>query len=59
MLHLDEIRAQLQDRVAHVVADKTGLHRNTVTRVKSGAQLEVSTATLRKLSEYLEAKNAD
>ena len=53
MLDLDEIRAKLADRRLDVVADATGLHRNTLSSIRSGKIDNPSYAAVKKLSDYL------
>lgn len=54
MLTLEQIRDRLADRNLHQVAERAGIHRQTLYRIASG-QTQPSYETLRKLSEYLEA----
>ena len=53
MLDLDEISRRLQDRVLSVVADATGLHRNTLAAIRSGKKTSVNKTTIAILSTYL------
>lgn len=53
MLDLDEIRAKLADRRLDVVSDATGLHRNTVSDIRSGKIINPSYAAVKALSDYL------
>jgi hypothetical protein len=51
----DKIREALQDRLLHVVAEKTGLHRHTVAKVRDGG---VATKPVMKLlAMYLGVKD--
>ena len=54
MMTLDQIKASLDDRILNVVAEKTGLHRNTVANIKSGRIANPTYYVMRKLSDYLE-----
>lgn len=54
MMALDEIRRSLDDRILNVVAEKTGLHRNTIAAIKSGKIENPTYYALKKLSDYLE-----
>ena len=53
MLTLDKIRDMLQDRRLDVVSEVTGIHRNTLSGIRSGAITNPRYETLLKLSEYL------
>lgn len=53
LMTIEEIRAGLQDRIAFVVADRTGLSRHTIDAVKSGKAQSVNKTTRGLLSEYL------
>jgi len=57
MLTLEQIRSRLKGRNIQVVSRKTGLHFNTVHRIKRG-ETEPNYATLERLSAYLEDKKA-
>ena len=59
MLSLEEIREKLQDRVSTVVADRTGLTRQTVSAIKNGEKTEVRRFTRNILSVYLEGERDD
>lgn len=50
----DKIRDALQDRVLNVVAEKTGLSRLTVAKVKNGGKGTKS--TMKVLADYLGVK---
>jgi DNA-binding Xre family transcriptional regulator len=54
MLSPEEIKEKLKDRVVKVVAEETGLHENTVRKMKKGAFETPEYETVRRLSEYLE-----
>jgi len=55
MLTLEEIRKRLQDRRLDVVAFATGLHPNSVARIRDGKNKDPKHSTLAALSDYLEA----
>lgn len=50
---LEKIRYALRDRVAKVVAKETGLHWQTIMKLKSGSIKEAKIDTIRRLSDYL------
>ena len=50
----DEIRAALQDRRIEAVAYDTGIHRNTIAKLRSGENTNPTWETMRKLIDYLE-----
>lgn len=50
---LDFIRSGLADRRPGIVAEKTGLHVNTVIRIRDGKEENPKLATLERLAEYL------
>lgn len=54
MLTLEQVKLRLEDRNLHHVAERVGIHRQTIYRIVNGTT-EPSYETLRKLSEYLEA----
>lgn len=54
MLDLAHIRASLQDRRIDVVAEATGLHRNTIAAVRDGDVENPSYRVMKLLSEYLD-----
>jgi|TARA_R110000823_G_C15824863_1_gene489680 hypothetical protein len=54
MLTPAQVQEKLQDRVATIVATRTGLHANTIRDLKSGAILNPSYETMMKISAYLE-----
>lgn len=57
MLTLNDIRKRLQDRNIQAVSRNTGLHFNTLHRIKRGDSMP-SYATLERLSAYLEENKA-
>jgi DNA-binding Xre family transcriptional regulator len=56
MLTLEEIKNRLQDRRLDVVAEATGLHPNSVARIRDGKNTDPKHSTLAALSAYLEAR---
>lgn len=54
MLSLAEIVQKLQDRSGKVVAEKTGVHFVTISRIKRGHVDNPNYDTMQKLSEYFE-----
>jgi hypothetical protein len=53
MLTLELIRAQLQDRRLTVIAERTGLHPNTLRDIRNNADCNPSHRVLAALSEYI------
>lgn len=56
MMTFNEIKECLQDRRVSVVAEATGLHYNTIRDVRDNPNANPTARTLRKLSDYLEAR---
>ena len=56
MMDLQQIRDALADRRLDIVAKATGLHPNSVGRIRDGRNLNPKASTLEALSRYLEAK---
>ena len=56
MLTLEEINAKLADRRLDAVAKATGLHVNSVARIRDGKNLNPKHSTVAALSAYLEAR---
>jgi len=54
MMTLDEIRTALKDRRLSVVAEKTGLHYNTLYSLMRGENPDPRLSTMQTLSDYLE-----
>lgn len=52
MQDLSKIREALQDRVIGVVAEATGINRNTLGEIKSGKKTKVSKTTYETLAQY-------
>lgn len=53
---LDQIRELLLDRRPGLVAEKTGLHVNTVIRIRDGQEVNPKLETLTRLADYLGVK---
>ena len=53
MLNLDEIRTALDDRNIEKVSARTGIHRNTIAAIRTGANANPTYATMKLLSDYL------
>jgi hypothetical protein len=53
MLTLEQIRSQLQDRRLTVIAQRTGLHPNTLRDIRNNADCNPSHRVLAALSDYL------
>ena len=56
MLTLEEIKAKLADRRLDAVAEATGLHPNSIARIRDGKNLNPKHSTVAALSAYLEAR---
>lgn len=56
MLSIEEVVMLLQDRAIPVVAERTGIHYNTVLNIKNGTNKNPSYEVIKKLSEYFEPK---
>ena len=57
MRELEYVRQALADRRPFIVAEKTGLHVNTVTAIRDGKNRNPTIATLQALIEYLTQDN--
>lgn len=55
MLNLDQIKAKLADRRLSVVSEATGLHPNTIAKIREGKIDNPTYYALSRLSDYLEA----
>jgi transcriptional regulator with XRE-family HTH domain len=53
MVELDWIRQGLADRRPSVVAERTGLHINTIARIRDGKEENPKIETLNRLARYL------
>ena len=59
MLTPEEIKERMKDRVVGIVAIATGLHVNTIRKLKNGTAVEPSFETIQKVSQYFEAQEAE
>lgn len=53
MMTLEEVRKALQDRKTGVVAEATGLNKNTVSAIKHNRRYNPNYDTYKKLVDYL------
>lgn len=53
MYTLEQIRALLDDRNVEKVAERTGIHRNTISAIRTGANQNPTYITIKTLSDYL------
>jgi transcriptional regulator with XRE-family HTH domain len=53
MLNLEQLRTALDDRNVEKVAERTGIHRNTIGAIRNGTNANPSYATMKILSDYL------
>ena len=58
MMTLDQIRDALKDRRPAMVAQSTGLHVNTVMRIRDGMNTNPTYEVVAALSKYLQVKVA-
>lgn len=56
MMTLEQIQTALQDRRPKLVAEKTGLHTNTIVKVRDGKNTNPTHRVLTALSEYLQQR---
>ncbi len=56
MLELDWIRQGLTDRRPGVVAERTGLHINTIIKIRDGKETNPKLETLNRLACYLKGQ---
>ncbi len=56
MMTLDQIRDALKDRRPAMVAQSTGLHVNTVMRIRDGMNTNPTYEVVAALSDYLQGK---
>ena len=56
MMTLDQIRDALKDRRPVMVAQSTGLHVNTVMRIRDGMNTNPTYEVVAALSDYLQGK---
>ena len=53
MYTLEQIRALLDDRNVEKVAERTGIHRNTISAIRTGANQNPTYTTIKTLSDYM------
>jgi DNA-binding Xre family transcriptional regulator len=58
MMTLDQIKGLLHDRKLNVVADATGVHRNTLSAIRDGKNTNPTLRTIEALSLYLSPRDA-
>ena len=58
MMTLDQIRDALKDRRPAMVAQSTGMHVNTVMRIRDGMNTNPTYEVVAALSDYLQGKVA-
>ena len=56
MFELDWIRQGLADRRLSIVAERTGLHSNTIARIRDGKEPNPKLETLNRLASYLKGQ---
>jgi DNA-binding Xre family transcriptional regulator len=54
MLTIKEIRQKLEDRKLQIVAEKTGVHYNTLKKIKDGKNDNPTLKVIKAISDYLE-----
>jgi hypothetical protein len=59
MLNLEQVRTALDDRNIEKVSAKTGIHRNTIAAIRTGANANPTYATMKLLSDYLTVATVD
>ena len=59
MLNLEQIRTALDDRNVEKVSARTGIHRNTIAAIRTGANANPTYATMKLLSDYLTVAAVD
>jgi transcriptional regulator with XRE-family HTH domain len=57
MLSIEQIREMLKDRNLEVVAERTGLSRQTLSNIRNSKAKSPSYSTIKTISDYLEGKN--
>jgi transcriptional regulator with XRE-family HTH domain len=55
MLTIERLRELMQDRAVPVVAERTGIHYNTVLNIKNGTNKNPSYEVIKKLSDYFQS----
>lgn len=59
MLTLDQIKSALADRRIDVVANATGIHRATISRIRNDSDANPTYTVLKVLSDYLSGVSVD
>lgn len=54
MLTLEEIRGRLVDRRLRMIAEKVGVHYQTILKIRDRVEANPTYETVKKLSDYLE-----
>lgn len=54
MLSIEEIRSKLKDRKVTVVSQATGIHKNTIYKIRRGQVTNPELETVKTLSDYLQ-----
>jgi transcriptional regulator with XRE-family HTH domain len=57
MLSVEQIKEMLKDRNLEIVAERTGLSRQTLSNIRNGKAKAPSYSTIKTISDYLEGKN--
>lgn len=57
MLTVEQMKEKLADRNLEVVAERTGLSRQTLSHIRTGKLTNPSYKTIKALSDYLEGTN--
>jgi transcriptional regulator with XRE-family HTH domain len=57
MLTLDKIVGLLKDRRLDIVSDATGVHRNTLSGIRTGKITNPTYETVKRLSEYFDERS--
>jgi len=53
LVTFEQIRTSLDDRSVEKVAERTGIHRNTISAIRAGTNQNPTYATIKALSDYL------
>lgn len=59
MLTPAEIKEKLKDRIPTIVAEESGVHVNTIRKLKTGISKSPSYKTMQKVSAYFEKQQAN
>jgi transcriptional regulator with XRE-family HTH domain len=57
MLSVEQIKEMLKDRNLEIVAERTGLSRQTLSNIRNDKAKAPSYSTIKTISDYLEGKN--